>query len=257
MVFGTCLSTDADHYTTLSETLPPAELSSFLNRYYETLFTPVRQHEGIVSDVVGDSMLAIWAAPQPDAAPRNRACLAALDIFDAVERFNRSSNSHMLPTRIGLHSGQLMLGSIGAVDHYEYRPVGDIVNTVSRIEGLNKYLGTRILASEAVLDRLDGFLARELGKFILAGKTNPVAIYELIGRGEDPGGKHTALCRVFSEALDAYRRRSWQEAIRLFDQSAAIAGQDGPSRFYLKLCERHIKTPPDEPWEGLVRLDRK
>ena len=88
LVYGTCLSTDAHQYTTLSETMEPAELGALMNRYYAVLFEPVKRHGGLVQDVVGDSMLAIWATTDPDLSLRNRACLAALDIASAVDRFN-------------------------------------------------------------------------------------------------------------------------------------------------------------------------
>ena len=87
-----------------------------------------------------------------------------------------------MPTRIGLHSGRMVLGHVGAMDHYEYRAVGDIVNTAARIEGLNKRFRTRILASDDVLVGLDDFLTRRLGTFVLAGKSKPLVIHELICR---------------------------------------------------------------------------
>jgi adenylate cyclase len=158
LVYGICLYTDADQYTALAETMHPKDLGSLMNQYYEAVFEPVRQYGGIVSDVVGDAMLALWATAQPDAALRKQACLAALDISSAVQRFIQSASSWQIPTRIGLHSGAMLLGNVGALDHYEYRAVGDIVNTSSRIEGLNKQLGTRILVSEEVLDQLAGLL---------------------------------------------------------------------------------------------------
>ena len=99
--------------------------------------------------------------------------------------FNRANRTSQLPTRIGLHTGQMMVGNIGAIDRYEYNPIGDIVNTASRIEGLNRHLGTRILASREVLYGLDEFLTRDLGEFVLAGKSKPVAVYELVCRKEE------------------------------------------------------------------------
>ena len=197
LVYGTCLSTDAHEYTTLSETMEPAELGAFMNRYYAVLFEPVKRHGGLVQDVVGDSMLAIWATTEPDASLRNRACLAALDIASAVDRFNAESGRLALPTRLGLHSGRLLLGSVGAMDHYEYRAVGDIVNTATRLEGLSKHLGTRVLVSAEVLEGLEGLLARELGAFLLAGKSRPVIVHELMARGGDYNGPRPgAMCYV-------------------------------------------------------------
>ena len=257
MVYGTCLFTDAEQYTTLSESMEPEELSSFMNKYYEALFEPVKQHRGVVSDVVGDSMLAIWATAQPDAALRTQACLTALDIAGAVQKFNQSHDNLKLPTRIGLHSGYMLLGNIGAINHYEYTPIGDIVNTASRVEGLNKYLGTRIVLSEEVLYQLDGFLTRELGKFLLVGKSKPVVVYELICRIGESSEQQRRLCAIFNIALNAFRRQSWEEAIKGFNESMEIRREDAPSIFYLKLCEKYKENPPGEMWDGLVSLDNK
>ncbi len=257
IVYGTCLYTDAEQYTALSEAMDPKELSNFMNKYYEAVFKPVRQHGGIVSDVKGDSMLAIWATAHPDAALRIQACLAALDIASAVHRFNQASDTLQLPTRIGLHSGHMLLGTIGAIDHYEYRPVGDIVNTASRIEGLNKYLGTRILASEEVLYQLEGFLARELGKFLLVGKSAPIVVYELMCRMEESSEQQKSLCAMFAEALSAYRRQSWGEAIEIFYEFMKTCREDGPSIFYLKLSEKYRENPPGEMWNDIVCLNKK
>ncbi len=254
-VYGTCLCTDAEQYTALSETMDPKELKSFLNRYYEAVFGPVRKHGGIISDVVGDSMMALWTTTQPDAALRNRACQAALDIARAVHRFNQSTEVMPLPTRIGLHSGQMVLGNVGAIDHYEYRAVGDIVNTVGRIEGFNKKLGTQILVSADVLHQVDGFLTRELGKFLLRGKSKPVVLYELLCRLEESDETQQGLCKLFAEGLSAYRNQSWQKAKEKFCNCTELAQEDGPSLFYLKVCETYLQNPPGVNWNGLVSLD--
>lgn len=257
MVYGTCLYTDAEKYSTLSEKMDPDELGRLLNRYYEIIFKPVKQHGGFVSDVKGDSMLALWTTAHADAAYKNEACLAALDINSAIQRLNQSSGTSALPTRIGLHSGQVLVGSVGAIDHYEYRAVGDIVNTTTRLEGLNKYLGTRILVSEEVLYQLSGFLTRELGKFLLVGKSKPVVVHELICRMEESDGRQRSLCAIFSDAFNAYRSRSWEEAVDKFYESMKVYSEDGPSLFYLKLCEKYRENPPEEMWDGLIRLDTK
>jgi adenylate cyclase len=258
LVYGTCLSTDAHQYTTLAETMEPAALAELMNRYYSVLFAPVKRHGGLVQDVVGDSMLAVWATTAPDAGLRAQACQAALDIAAAVDRFNAASGRLALPTRIGLHSGRMLLGSVGAMDHYEYRAVGDIVNTATRLEGLNKYLGTRMLVSADALGGLEGFLTRELGSFVLAGKTRPVAVHELVAEGASATARQRELCAMFAAALAAYRRRDWAEAIRLWREiQDAHGGDDGPCQFYLRLCESYVAEPPDAGWDGHVRMDQK
>ena len=256
-VYGTCLATDAEQYTSLSETMDPDELRNFINKYFEVIFKPVKQHGGMVANVVADAMLATWMTDQPDAASRKHACFSALEIDRAVHRFNQPLSATALPTRIGLHSGKTILASLGAEGHYEYRPIGDLVNTSTRIEGLNKYLGTRILVSEVVLYDLDTFLTRELGQFLLKGKTKPLLIHELICIRDEADEHQTKLCTLFSESLAAYRKQSWKEAIEKFSSLSKEYGEDGPSLFYKRLCEEYYEEPPGESWTGVVRMDKK
>jgi len=256
-VYGVCLFTDAEHYTTLSETLDPKELGAFMNRYYDTMFRPVKEHGGVVSNLAGDSMLAIWVAATPDAALRDKACLAAIDIDRALHRLYEPSDPHRLNTRIGLHYGDIFLGNIGGGDRYQHSVMGDIVNTASRIEGLNKHLGTRVLVSAEVIDRLGGFLTRELGTFRLKGKSKPILVHELICRLDEADGKQREGCRAFAEGLAAFRGQAWDEAVEKFRGSAEQFAVDEPSRFYISLCEVYRSNPPVEPWDGVVLMDRK
>jgi len=257
IVFGICLSTDAEHYTALSEAMDPQELSTFMNRYYEAIFEPIKSHGGFVSNVVGDSMLAMWVATHTDPGLRKQACLAAIDIATAVTRFNQSSEALPLPTRVGVHAGEIFLGNIGAADHYEYRPVGDIVNTATRIEGLNKYLGSRILVSEDVIEHVDGLLTRELGTFMLLGKSKTITVHELLCSKEESSETLRQACEIFGEALSAYKSRSWDSAIEKFRESLRMLKQDGPSLFYVRLCESYLSSPPGESWDSVIRMDKK
>jgi len=255
LVYGTCLSTDADKYTTLSEGMDPAMLTELMNAYYETLFQPVRKYGGIVSDVVGDSMLAIWTSSKAEAECRRKAMLATLAIHEAVKQPETGRIAHHLPTRMGLHSGQVLLGSIGAVDHYEYRAVGDIVNTSSRIQSMNSYLGTRLLLTQQVLEGIDDFVTRDIGSFVLAGKTRPLVIHELIAHRN--AGIAASLLEqqlLFAEGLAAFRRGEWSRALKIFTEHHAITPHDRVSAYYMNFC-RHQK--PDEDWNGAIRLDTK
>ncbi len=256
-VYGICLYTDAEQYTSLSEAMDPGELGHFMNRYFEILFKPVKELGGTVSDMKGDSILALWVTERPNLASRRQACQAALNIAKAVEEFNRSSGSLKLPTRIGLHSGNIMLGDIGAIDHYEYRPVGDIVNTSNRIENLNKYLGTQVLVSEDVIGQLDAFLTRDLGRFLLAGKKKSLEIHELVCRVEESDERQRELCATFSSILGTFRGRSWAEAEKRLLETIERFGKDGPSLYYLKLCKEYQQSPPDESWDGVVPVAEK
>ncbi len=258
LVYGACLATDVEKYTTLAETMSPRDLGQLMNAYYAELFKPVERLGGVVSEVVGDAMLAIWAVSSPQTSVRRQACQAALDIVAALERFNEAvAGRPALPTRFGLHSGQMLLGSIGASHHYEYQAVGDMVNTATRIQGLSKYLGTRILASEETVDGLEEFLTRPVGNFLLAGKSTAVCVVELGGRKQDANPQVMLLYQKFAAALETYRTRQWREAANKFSEILAEFSEDGPSRFYLQRCESYVLNPPDEPWQPTVRIDQK
>jgi adenylate cyclase len=237
--------------------MTPQQLSDLMHKYFEATFEPVKKHGGLVVALKGDSFLAIWKAARPDDRLRRQACLAALDVAKAVQRFNGSVENLNLPTRVGVHSGQIFLGNIGAGDHYEYGPTGDTVNTASRMDGLNKYLGTEVLASDEIVEQVDGLLKREVGTFIMKGKAQPIVVHELLGLIEEAGTERQETCALFAEALAAFRRRSWDEAIEKFDRIKAISPTDGPAGFYLRLCKQYKQNAPESSWDGVVVLDDK
>ncbi len=257
LVEGICLSTDAEHYTALAESLDLHELRAFMNQYFKTVFEPVRKRQGIVSDVVGDAVLAIWAAPTLNQEMKQQVCEAALDIIQAVGRFNAEHPETPLPTRIGLHGGSMLLGNVGCMDHYEYRAIGDIVNTATRIEGVNKQLGTRILGSRQVLENVDGFLTRDLGRFQLVGKNRPIIIYELIGREAEADALQYDAVHTFADGLRAFHNRQWEQAITAFRECLTAYGNDGPSQYYLHASETFKINPPLHSWEGMMTLQKK
>lgn len=251
---GIVLASDAQQYTTLSEQMPPDSLRKLMNRYYEILFAPIRKTGGVISDVVGDSALAIWTSNQADPVQGQQACQAALEILNAVDDFNQLNPEHALPTRMGLHFGELVLGHVGAMDHYEYRAVGDTVNTASRIENLNKQLGTRILVSREVLQGVEGFITRELGNFLLLGKSKPLNLYELISSCEH--NRNIKPYKDFVTALHTFQQQGWNEAAIAFENFIAEYGDDGPSQYYLNLCQQYLSSPPAN-WDGVTRIFKK
>lgn len=257
VVYSICLFTDAEKYTRLSESMDPESLTALMNRYYSAIFRPIRENGGVVLQVIGDSVLSLWTASHPDPDLRAKACRAALGVSEAVERFNRDTDTPSLPTRIGMHAGDVVLGNIGAMDHFEYRPVGDIVNTASRLEGLNKYLRTRILASDAVVADLAGPSTRYVGRFVFVGKTRPVKVYELAPSMETEDLRRRTLWRHFQEGLAAFENRAWDRAGRAFEKAGSGSDADGPSAFYLRQCHRYRQTPPGRDWDGAIHLHRK
>jgi adenylate cyclase len=229
VAYGVCLASDAQQYTKLAETMEPEALQTFLNKYYEVLFVPVRSRGGVVSDVVGDAMLAIWPSTTPDLTLAQKACEAALDINLALEHADFEPKLH---TRIGLHAGKLVMGHVGAIDHFEYRAVGDMVNTTSRIENLNKLLGTSILASGDLIKDLQGIVLRELGEFPVPGRQQPITLYEVAASEVTVTPEMRSLHTAFADALNDWRQGDRKIATEKFEAILREFPDDGPSAYY-------------------------
>lgn len=242
-LFGVCMATDAGQYTALSEMLNPSELHQLMNRYYAAMFPQVKNHQGMISDVIGDAMLALWTAPTIETQARINALNAALQIRTAIDDFNRSQQ-HQLPTRLGLHYGEMRLGNVGAGDHFEYRAIGDIINTTTRIENLNKLLNTQILVSESVISGLSGFFYREIGHFVLKGKTLPVTLYELIDRIDRIEEHWLPLILEFTNARQHFQNYQWEAALEAFIKINQAYPNDGPTLFYINYLKKHRPFPP-------------
>jgi len=214
----------------------------------------VQQHGGFIADISGDSMVATWAAARPDENLRQQACLAALDMLEQVAAFNASRGAQKLPTGIGLDSGELLLGNVGFAQRLQYRAVGDIVNTASRIQGLNRQLGTHVLLSASALCSLPGFATRKVGEFVLVGKTQAIEVHELLGAGDEAVERSRFLVARFEEALALFARRKWAQARSGFEDLLRTVPSDGPSRFYLGQCDAFAEAALPEDWCGTIRM---
>lgn len=258
---GVCMATDAANYTRLAESIDPVALTELMNRYYATLFAPVATHHGIVSDIKGDAMLAIWTGDADNKLLRRQACNAACDLHSAILQAATVTGAAMLPTRIGLAYGPITVGNVGAAQHYEYRAVGDTVNTASRIEGLNKHLGTWLLASADVVDGLDEFVVRPLGLFLVPGKSKPIDVVEILGRAADCDAvlqyfrKH--LCRDFCIALTLFQQRDFDLAHAAFAAILRDTPNDGPSQFYSRECVRKRTGSASEDCHPVICITEK
>jgi adenylate cyclase len=250
-VYATCMVSDIEGFTRVAEAMPPEVLKPLLDSYLEILIGAVQRRHGAVTDIVGDGTTCVWM-PAPGA--NSDACAAALDIGCAVAAFNRA-HDRGLPTRIGLHAGWVMVGNVGGGGRFAYSVVGDTVNTASRIEQLNKQLGTYLLASDAVTAGQDEYLVRPLGRFRLVGKTEALRLGELRGRADEP---HDAgLLAAFAQALAAFEDARWKDAARGFEHVLADHPGDGPARFYLHWCRRYLArtTLPADP--TVIQLEQK
>jgi class 3 adenylate cyclase len=224
--------TDVTSFTSLVETTDPEVLSALLNEYVGGMTEIVFAHEGTVAKVMGDGIHILFNAPgdQPDYATRAVAC--ALDLDGWAEKFRerwRAKGVNFGATRIGVHTGPVLVGNFGGNRFFDYTAYGDTINTASRLETANKFLGTRICVSAAIADAAEGFKGRPVGDLILRGRSEPLRAYEPL-RDEAFAGAATA---QYSEAF-AKLEAGNAGAMPAF---AALVGQhadDALAGFHLK-----------------------
>ena len=248
---GACLCTDVESYTTVAETLDAHELADLMEEYFGVLARVVKEHGGFVVDAAGDALVAVWAATGALAESRLSACRAALGVVAAVDEFN-ARRAPPLPTRVGVESGELLLGNFGPEQRVGYRAIGDIVNTASRLEGLNKILGTRVLVSAATLAGTSELASRDLGAFLLRGKSTPLRVQELLGSQDSSHPPATA----FAAALEHLASAQWGQAQREFAALRQAYPDDGPTAFYAALSADYASVPPRN-WTGAVQIAAK
>jgi len=187
-------------------------------------------------------MYAVWLNPEHNKQPHINACHAALAIKAAVSQFNQTGQPALI-TRFGLAYGEISIGNTGAPGRYVYRAIGDPVNTASRIEGLNKYLGTHILVTAEVIDELEGFLLRDLGLFLLKGKSNPVHVFELLMTEAQAKVCAHTLTTAFAKALSLFKAKQWTTALAAFIAINYDFPDDGPTQFFIRYLQSLATLP--------------
>ena len=250
--------TDIADWSTISDRVAPDRLFSHLNRYFERTIPCVHKEDGMVLQLIGDAIFAIWNAPEPQPEHPERACAAALKLRDELVEFESDNENYPLRTRVGLHCGDASVGNCGSAERLVYTALGAETNMAARLEGMNKYLGTQILASENVVTEAieKKFTWRRVGCFKLKGADHYLGIYELLDT-LDKEEKSRAWRKLFGTGLRHFQHQEWDDAVALFSQVIVERKDDGPSRFYLKKIEtlRYEKLP--EKWFGEVSMDEK
>jgi len=238
-VEATILFTDLEGFTAMAESLPPHEVSRVLVSYFERITTHILKHEGTIIKYVGDAVMAVWGAPLPDAHQAERAVLAARGIIHSSQM--AFSGRHMR-TRIGINSGKALAGNLGSSFRFDYSVIGATTNLASRLEALNKLLGTDVLVSGATAKQLPASISRRyLGRFLLRGTMQPTAVYEI-------PEKLSPLAGVFEDAVHACESGELDRAKALFEK---IGDHDSPTKFYLK----YLKSMESVPSPFVVKLD--
>ena len=176
---ATVLFCDLEGFTALTETLGPAGIVELLNEYFEVMVEILERHRGVVTQFQGDAILATFNVPVPDQAHAANALRAAIEMQDATR--HREFSGKRIGNRIGINTGRLIAGAVGAKGRLSYTVHGDAVNLAARLEALNKELGTRILVSAATAEQVEGFDLEPMGEVGVRGQTERVRIHAIRG----------------------------------------------------------------------------
>lgn len=263
----TILFCDMPGFTSFSEGMTPAGLVNVLNRYLAVISEPVRRNTGIIDKYIGDAVMAYWGPPFAGAEEHARlACFAAIGQLDAVAAFEAElpeltgvRSGLLKPViRVGVATGEVVVGNIGSEQTRSYTVIGDTVNLASRLEGACKVYGTRVLIGERTR-RLAGEAveAREIDTVLVVGKTEPERIFELLGRAGDVTPERLELRDAFEAGLASYRARDWDDAAASFRRCLAIIPDDPPSTLFLARIADFRQRPLAPDWLGVWALEAK
>jgi adenylate cyclase len=251
----TILFSDIAGFTTITEGMDPDTLAALMNAYFQiSVDDCIHFTEGTIVKYIGDAIFAFWNAPDPQDDHAYRAAVAAIRFRDQDKH---EFNGKKVLTRIGLHTGEANVGNFGSTTRVDYTAFGENINLSSRMEGLNKYLGTRILMTGETQSGIgDRLLSRRLGLFRLKGFEKAVQVYELIGPLE-ADAKTRELRQTFAEALDLFCKKEFAAAESAFRRVLKIAPEDGPSQFYLEQIEELRTEDLPDGWKGEIKLKDK
>jgi class 3 adenylate cyclase len=263
----TVMFCDMKGFTALSEGVTPQGLVKIMNRYLSTMSEPIRAHRGVIDKYIGDGIMAYWGPPFVEEAEQAKcACSAAIDMIGSLDKLRKELPELLgvrtIPVdcdlRIGIATGETLVGSIGSEYMMSFTVMGDTVNLAARLESANKVYGSRSLISEATANLCSAdFEVREIDRVVLAGQSYQQTVYEIMGRKDAIAPQQTQLRARYAAGLTAYRERRWDEARAAFAAALEAVPDDGPSIALLARTADLKQNPPPEDWDGSWRMKTK
>ncbi len=263
----TVLFCDLRGFTGLSEGMTPQGLVKVMNRYLSIMSEPIRTNRGIIDKYIGDGIMAYWGPPFVGESDHARlACLAALELVERIATLRREipellgvrgTPMETCDLRIGIATGEALVGSIGSEIMMSYTVMGDVVNFASRLEGANKAYGTRNLVSERTVTAAGAEIeAREIDRIVVEGHTHSELVFEILGRKGELAPQQLASRRSYRDGLAAYRERRWEDALSALDAALQATPEDGPSMALRKRIEGFASDPPPLDWDGSWHVEK-
>lgn len=251
----TIFFSDVQDFTTISESMPPERLVDLINEYLTEMSEYIIKYEGTIDKYEGDALMAFFGAPVDLEKHALLACCAAIDSQRHLVLLRQKFKEKGWPeiyARIGINTGNVVVGNMGGKNRFDYTVLGDDVNLASRLEGLNKIYSTNIMIGGNTYDLAkDNIVARELDLVRVKGKNKPVRVYELISRANEADDKTLHFIQNFHDGLKAYRNRDWVKGIDFFNNASKIVPGDRASDLYIGRCNEFIITPPPDDWDNV------
>ncbi|HEX9210628.1 MAG TPA: adenylate/guanylate cyclase domain-containing protein, partial [Bradyrhizobium sp.] len=254
----TMFFSDLSGFSSIAEKMTPGELVALMNEYLSAMTDIIESHGGYVDKYIGDSIVAMFGAPADDPTHARNAVRAALKCHEKLAALNASSAAFAgrgLSHRIGLNSGEAVVGNIGSMRRFNYTVMSDTVNVASRLEGANKYYGTAIMASETTMVQAgDTFAWRELDAIRVLGRGEAIKVFEPLAERGAESEEQTKLAAAYAEGLACWQVREFAKAVEAFERTATI---DPPSALFAKRARALTASPAPSDWTPVNTLEGK
>jgi len=257
----TVFFTDIAGFTSIAEKMNPEKLIELVNEYLSAMTQVVLKNEGTLDKYVGDAIVAFFGAPISQEDHAKRACNTALEMRSVLVDLHKKwkqEEKPLLDFRVGVNTGNAIVGNIGSENRFDYTIMGDEVNLGSRLEGVNKKYGTKILISEPTYNFIgDAFITREVDIIKVKGKDKPVAVYELLARKGELAETGEKLLEKYNNGMKLYKERNFKEAHLAFKEALEVYAEDKMSELYAVRCEILSNFPPPDDWDGVFSMKTK
>ncbi|WP_334446488.1 adenylate/guanylate cyclase domain-containing protein [Bradyrhizobium sp. AZCC 1610] len=254
----TVFFSDIEGFSLIAEKMSPDSLMELMNEYLSAMTDVIERHGGYVDKYIGDSIVAVFGAPADDPDHAANAARAALDCCTQLAELNASSalfQEYKLAQRIGINSGEALVGNFGSRRRFNYSVMSDAVNLASRLEGANKFYGTTVIASETTVALTgEAFAWRELDAIRVKGRTQALKIYQLLALSAGLTAAQETLIANYADGLAQWRAREFERAAQYFGRSADI---DRPASLFAARARELAQNPPGEDWDPIRTLQEK
>ncbi|NOX17742.1 MAG: CHASE2 domain-containing protein [Chlorobi bacterium] len=257
----TILFSDIVNFTAFSEDKEPEEVVKIMNYYLTEMTEIILRSNGTLDKYLGDAIMAFWGAPLPLENHAYKACEAAILMTRKIEELAKKESDvkKRINIRVGINTGNAVVGNIGGEKRFDYTVMGDNVNLASRLEGANREYGSQIMISDKTYQMVkDRIVVRMLDHILVKGKQRPTKVYEILGfAGEKEAEEKLKKLEPYLMGYEEYIKKNFNSAMDYFDRAIQLNPNDRPSWTHLERCQYYLENPPEEDWNGVFEFKTK